>query len=139
MTLPLPIPESPLLTGTSLLLYYSLSASNNIQSYYVQSNHTYTNNIHTILHALLHYCTIISGRLGADRSVSHSVLHLSTSDWYPASDGSRYISASNPLLTVLRLDSLSCVKASSPPAAVASEMLTNFCRSFNSEKGRSRM
>ena len=93
------------------------------------------NNTHTALHVLVH-CTIMSGRLGADRSVSHNVLHLSTSVLYPASDGSRYISASNPLPTVLRFDSLSCVKASSPPAAVASEMLTNFCRSFNSEEER---
>ena len=76
----------------------------------------------------------MSGRLGADRSVSHNILHLSTSVWYPASDGSRYISASNPLPTVLRLDSLSRVKASSPPAAVASEMLTKSCRSLTSEK-----
>ena len=74
------------------------------------------------------------GRLGVDRSVSHSVLHLSTSVVYPASDGSRYISAPNPLPTVLRLDSLSRVKASSPPAAVASEMLTKFCRSLTSEE-----
>ena len=100
--------------------------------YYVQSNNTYMINIHTALHVLVH-CTIMPGRLGADSSVSHSVLHLSTSVWYPASDGSRYIRASNPLPTVLRFDSLSCVKASSPPAAVASEMLTKFCRSLTSE------
>ena len=126
---PLLILESPLLTGTSLLL----SANNNIQLYYVQSNNTYMTNIHTALHVLVH-CTIMSGRLGADRSVSHSVLHQSTSVWYPALEGSRYISAPNLLPTVLRLDSWSCVKAFSPPAAVASEMLMKFCRTLTSEE-----
>ena len=137
MRSPLLIPESLLLTGTSLLLYRSLSNENNsdIQCSLTQQTnqfpispqslflYVYIISISiSILFPLLprkfekkscrHYktnCTIILGRLGVDRSVSHNVLHLSTSVWYPASDGSRYISAPNPLPTVLRLDSLSRV------------------------------